>query len=155
MWTSRRLLLALVITTAATGRAAADPPGGLKPVCGAACMEPCQLVCRCDVRTVTETRHCWEVEQVPVCIPKVRCPLFDFLTGRSRDDCAGCARGDCDGTLCSGGSCGRVRYVKRLVRKEYECETQVVEWKVAAASGGGKCGESGAPASGCAPAARH
>jgi hypothetical protein len=126
--------------------------GFQKPACAEdCCVEPCSLVCCAEVKTVKEKKHCWEVECEPVCIPKVRCPLFSFFTGHKADSCTGCGTEGCVDDCCDA-QCGKVRMVRKLKKKEYECEKQVVEWTVRSANPGcGKCGEGCAPASCCAP----
>jgi len=101
--------------------------------CGRGC-EDCQVVC--EMKTIK--RHVWVVEYVPICPALPRC-------GRN-DPCGGCdcGCGGCDEVSCAscrGNSCcdpccglptcvtppkcGHQRTVKRLVRKEVECQVPV------------------------------
>jgi len=145
------LLIGLPLLLAGTATAGQIQQAGFqKPSCGEdCCVEPCCMVCHAEIKTVKEKKHCWEVECEPVCIPKVRCPLFDFFRGSS--SCDGCGSEGCNDLNCCD-LCGDVRMVRKLVKKEYECEKQVVEWSVRCVSPGcGKCGEGCAPAEGCGP----
>jgi len=137
---------------------AADVCGGCKATEGCqSCCEGCRLVCSPECKTVKEKKHGWDVECEPVCIPKVKCPLFNFF-GFGSSKSAGCencgdksCNGNCDGR-CQQVACGRIRTVHKLKKVEYETEKTVVEWKVKrCAIDCGKCGGGCAPLGCCGP----
>jgi hypothetical protein len=142
---TRVAILTLVSSTTCAGQI--QTAGFQKPACAEeCCVEPCGMVCCATVKTVSEKKHCFEVECVPVCIPKVHCPLFRFFASNNP---SGCGEEDCDGGCCDG-LCGEVRVVHKLKKTSYECEKQVVVWSVRRIDAGcAKCSEGCAPAGGC------
>ena len=97
--------------------------------CDTCVPQPCYECCP-EFKTETVTKHCWEIECERICVPRVRCPfkkLFSFGGCKSCGGCGGCTEGCCEQVCC----CADVRVVRRLVKKEYECEECVVEWHVA------------------------
>lgn len=108
--------------------------GKCKPAgsCDSVQCDSCRYVCCPEVKTEKVKKHCWETECKPVCIPKVRCPLFDFFR---KDKCDPCTALDANGRSLSG-ACAEVRMVKKLKKVEYECEKCVVEWNVRLVSNG-------------------
>lgn len=95
-------LLAAALFVTPTSKGVADNfPTACCHVCG-------QKVCYPEAKVEKETRHCWEVECKEICIPAIRFPWMK----------------------CGPLHCGRVRAVKGLVAKDYECEKCVYEWKI-------------------------
>ena len=140
---------------------AADGCGCSKATEGChSCCEGCMLICSPECKTVKEKKHCWDVECEPVCIPKVRCPLFNlfgFGSGASAccDSCGDqFCNGNCNGN-CQQASCGKIRVVRKLKKVEYQVEKTVVEWKVKrCALECGKCCDGCAPIGCCGPSGR-
>lgn len=132
--------------------------GGAKATdCCQNCCGGCMLVCSPECKTVKEKKHGWEVECEHVCIPKVRCPLFNLFGcgSGSSHGCQECGdkncQGNCNGS-CQQSSCAKIRTVRKLKKEEYETEKTVVEWKVTkCAIGCGKCCDGCAPMSCCGP----
>lgn len=125
------------------------------------CCEGCILVCSPECRTVKEKKHGWEVECEHVCIPKVRCPLFNLFGCGSGSSvcCQNCGdnscQGNCDGS-CQQASCGKIRTVRKLKKVEYEVEKCVVEWKVKqCAWDSGKCCNGCPPPQTCCAPSGH
>ncbi|MCA9239771.1 MAG: hypothetical protein KDA37_06215 [Planctomycetales bacterium] len=93
-----------------------------------------------------------------ICVPKVVCPwakggcgltIFNFLKHKKHADCCStccgdaccndaCGCGDCcsNGGCCGGGRgcwkpcCGKVKCVRDIEKKTYECEECVCKWEV-------------------------
>ncbi len=85
------------------------------PHCGDACYP--------TVVKGTETKHCWNVETKAICIPKVRFP-WESNCGK------GCGGKACGKDNCVPPKCGRTKYVRVLVKHEYECSTCKYVWDV-------------------------
>lgn len=100
---SYKLLAALAMVLATAGWGVADHcgPRGC-PECGCKTCVP-------TPETKKVKKHCWEVDCKDVCIPKFKWPW---------EPC------------CSEPRCGRVRSVKVLIKKEYECEECGYKWTV-------------------------
>ena len=133
------LALALVTTLAGTSAIAGDHGHGGKddghskgghrafcPHCGDACYP--------TVTKGTETKHCWNVDTKAICIPKVRFP-WESTCGK------GCGGKDCGKSNCAPPKCGRTKYVKVLVKHEYECSTCKYSWDVDSYKNGGGKGD--------------
>lgn len=116
--------LALVVTIAGTPTFAGDDGHDGKhvrqgdgerrvlcPHCGDACYP--------TVTKGKETKTCWNVETIPICIPKVRFPWENSCCSK------GCGK---DG--CVPPKCGRTKYVNVLMKHEYECSTCKYSWDV-------------------------
>ena len=99
------------------------------------------VACHPTIETEKIKKTCWDVEEDYVCIPKVRCPLFDFLSGRTKSSnwsatgCAeGCSTEGCTSEGCGGSACrqlsARVRKVRKAVKREVDCgEKCVATWE--------------------------
>jgi len=119
--------------------------------------DSCRLYCQPECKTVKVTRHCFETECKPICIPPVTlpcCGLKKFFGGSGTDACCddGCHKNGLMQKLCSKLTAGRIRHVNTYSKKEYECGTKCVcEWKVVC--GGAGCCEQGCCDSGtlCTP----
>ncbi|HRX81372.1 MAG TPA: hypothetical protein P5307_20020 [Pirellulaceae bacterium] len=85
------------------------------PHCGDACYP--------TVTKGKETKTCWNVESVAICIPKVRFP-WESNCGK------GCGGKDCGKENCVPPKCGRTKYVNVLMKHEYECSTCKYSWDV-------------------------
>lgn len=106
--------------------------------CDTVSCQPCMLICRPEIKTKTEKKHCWEVECDYVCVPKVQCPISAWIRSKIHGDaescCDTCGTAGCNG--CETGVCNqtplhaRIRTVRRLKKVEYECEKCVVEWHI-------------------------
>lgn len=127
------LLLAMTISAEAGWLSGKCKPEGC---CDNVSCAPCSYVCCPEVKQEKVKKYCWEVECVPVCVPKVKCPLFSFF---SKDKCDPCTDLDACGRPLSS-LCADVKMVKKLKKVEYECEECVVEWKVQCVSN--NCGKS-------------
>lgn len=92
------------------------------PANGTCC--PDHYTCCPEVKSEKVKKSCWQTECEPVCIPPVRCPLFDCFRQDHCDPCAGPLFG---GRFLSG-SCGKIRVVNKLKKVDYECEKCAVEW---------------------------
>ncbi|TWT59011.1 hypothetical protein KOR42_23990 [Thalassoglobus neptunius] len=144
-----QLFLALALIVSASSQATAGNfLGACKPTgcCETVNCPPCQLVCCPETKAEKVKKHCWEIECEPICVPRVRCPLFDFFR---KDQCD-----QCDAMSANGGSycnrCADVKMVRKLKKVEYECEKCVVEWKVHRVPvSAGKCCDGAPPALGC------
>lgn len=136
------------------------------------CAERCEKKCVGECKSVTETKHCWNTECDEVCVPPVRLPcckcLLKGMCGKGKcGSCCSCGdSGCCDSNSCRQDPCCRegllhrlfskcagcrIRCVSRLKKHEYDCEKNVIEWKVACGGGccSNDCCETGAH---CAPA---
>lgn len=103
-------LFALIVSVFAAACIAVAGDGscvGLCPTCG-------EKVCVTSAKPGKETRDCWEVECVEVCIPPVRFP-WECCDRRACDCCDACGP-------CVSDKCGQVRCVRRLRKEEYECD---------------------------------
>ena len=105
----RQLGLAIAFSLAMfAGRAVVAGEG-----CGAKCPS-CDYTCEMTVDNSPVKKHCWRVEYKPVCIPKV---TFPWQRG-----CDSCGKSGKGGKGCAGcNGCAKVKYVKVLVKEEYEC----------------------------------
>jgi hypothetical protein len=81
------------------------------PHCGDACYP--------TVTKGKETKSCWNVDNVPICIPKVRFPWEKSCCDK------GCGK---DG--CVPPKCGRTKHVNVLMKHEYECSKCEYSWDV-------------------------
>lgn len=82
-------------------------------------------VCRPVPTTKTVADHCWRVEWKRVCIPAVQPPWARWW------------RGSCDGDegcddVREGARCGRVRWVRVLVKEKRERKVRTCDWLVEA-----------------------
>ena len=112
--------------------------------CRAICPN-CDRCCTFNAECGKEEKECYEVECVEICIPRV---VFPWQKQRS------CGHGGCDS--CDGG-CGkcsrvnngaRVKTVKKLKKKTYECPACKYEW-TPARYGCGNCHANGCNGAGC------
>ena len=102
------VLMICVVCQTASARADSCAPG-CKPGYSAGGAE-CVCFCRPGARQETVTKECFEVECEYICIPGIRFPWQN---------------------CCEPPSCGKVRRVRRLTSREYECGTRTVwEWEV-------------------------
>lgn len=85
------------------------------PHCGEACYP--------TVTKGKETKHCFNTETKPICIPKVRFPWESG--GKGKDGCAE-------------PKCGRTKYVNVLLKHEYECSVCKYSWDPGAFKDGAK-----------------
>ncbi len=133
----------------------------------------CKSCCTLKVECGKQEKHCWEIECETICIPRV---VFPWQVKRAKANgqcCNSCATG-CDSCDAGCGSCGksclkctcvnngaRVKKVKKLKKKKYECPACKYEWTPACNCCGNGCGngcgdpgcDSGCDAPGCdAPA---
>ncbi|MCO6459211.1 MAG: hypothetical protein J5I93_28210, partial [Pirellulaceae bacterium] len=76
-------------------------------VCDVQCPQ-CQHVCKFEFDKDTVDKHCWKVKIEPVCVPPIKWPW---------EPCCSPPR-----------KCAKVRYVKKLVKHEYECEVCKCKW---------------------------
>lgn len=114
----------------AKGKAAKDPKkassGDEKPACmrcGATCgLEP---ICVCEPGTKKRPKTEFDVECGPICIAGCGDP-FDRKGSPACTGCTGCTHGGPEPCECR----GRVRVVKKLVRKTVDEEVPTVERKV-------------------------
>ena len=142
--------------------------------CCGACCDGCRDCCVASAERVKVEKHCWCVECEKICVPKVVCPwaeggsgltLFNWFKknrgcGCCVDSCCAgvcCRCSDCcgGGGCCSGGCCcckprcGKVKCVRDLVKKTYECDACEYKWKIRrlppccceGCCSGGCCGE--------------
>jgi hypothetical protein len=108
----------------------------------------CQQCCTLDVKSETEEKSCWEVKCEQICIPRVVFPWQNRKALR-HGGCADCSArcDDCDsGCDACVGKCGkcsvvhngaRVRTVRKLHKRTYECPTCKYEWTPASCGSGG------------------
>ena len=76
---------------------------------GHVCCPACNYVCEFSVEKAKEKKHCYEVECKAICIPPL---TFPWQNGY------GC----CKDVACPGTArCGKVKFVRVLVKVEYEC----------------------------------
>jgi len=75
------------------------------PHCGEACYP--------TVTKGTVTKHCFDTESKPICIPKVRFPWEPGGKGKG---------------ACATPKCGRTKYVNVLIKHEYECSVCKYSW---------------------------
>lgn len=116
------------------------------------CHNCCVLKAECG----KEEKSCWEVECEKICIPCVVFPWQKWKAkknGCGKSNCECCAgtcdsaAGGCDGGCDDGcGSCcssvnngARVRTVRKLVKKKYECPVCKYKWEPACCGNG--CGD--------------
>lgn len=123
---------------------------------GCCCGNRGRECCVASVEKVKIEKHCWCVKKEKICVPKVVCPwaeggcgltCFNFL--RKSNGCHNCgdvccsdaccnAGGDCNagGRLCGRQGCcykprcGKVKCVRDIEKKTYECEECVCKWEV-------------------------
>jgi len=78
------------------------------------CSEPCYPT----VTKGTETKTCWDVECKAICIPRVTFPWeHGWHGGKGKDGCVE-------------PKCGRVKYVNKLMKCEYECSVCKYSWDI-------------------------
>ncbi|HIK94645.1 MAG TPA: hypothetical protein EYG03_22090 [Planctomycetes bacterium] len=124
----------LVVATMCVSTAAAFAESG--PCTSAGCADSFRLSCQAECKIVKVTRHCFETECKPICIPPVTlpcCRLKKLFGGAGNDECSddACRRNGLLHRLCSKLTAGRIRHVNTYSKKEYECGTKCVcEWKV-------------------------
>jgi len=89
------------------------------PRCGEACYP--------TMNKGTETKHWWETESKPICIPKVRFPWESSGKGKGlgRDGCVT-------------PKCGRTKYVKVLIKHECEHSVGKYRWDPSSSENGAK-----------------
>jgi hypothetical protein len=88
-------------------------------------------------------KSCWEIECEEICIPRV---VFPWQKWKAKRDgsCGSCdACGDGRGSCCTVNNGARVKVVKKLKKKKYECPKCKYEWAPAcgAQSGCSTCGQ--------------
>jgi len=158
----RTFILSMAAALLAAGSASAVERCGGPRDCGACGKSDCRVVC--EMKTVK--KHCWVVECEQLCPTLPKCPkwcwgCFSFCGGKcSKKACgSGCGEDACGagcGDACGKGcpskrmvppKCGKKRTVKKLVKKEYECEVPVYKCTACGACGscGDGCGEEAAP----------
>lgn len=81
--------------------------------------------CRVDVSREKVKKHCWEVKCEQICIPPIQFPW---------QKCHQCGSKSCNCEQPTG--CGRVITVRRLVRREFECNECKYDWKLESPCGG-------------------
>jgi hypothetical protein len=100
----------------------AAPFAGADDRCGAPCN--CEIRCprcRCcvpEVEVVKLKKECFEVECVPICIPRITFPWERIKRCKS----------SCGELCCQPPKCAHVRNVRVLVVKEYECHECAYSW---------------------------
>jgi len=98
--------------------------------CGAKCPS-CDYVCEMTVDSSPEKKSCWKIEYKPVCIPKV---TFPWQRG-----CTSCGKSGKGGKGCAGcNGCAKIKYVKVLVKHEYECPSCKCKFTPVPCGKGGK-----------------
>jgi len=145
----------LAIGAAANSASAIERCGGSRS-CHGCGKSNCQLVC--EMKTVKKS--CWVIECEQMC-PLL--PSCSKSCGRSKScgsGCGGCGEDAC-GTGCGKGccskplvppKCGKMRTVKKLVKKEYEVKVPVYKCKACGGCGGCGIGEEAARPAVPAPA---
>lgn len=84
---------------------------------GQVCCPKCNYVCEFSVDKAKEKKHCYEVQCKTICIPPL---TFPWQSGHA------CGKDiACRGTT----RCGRVKFVRVLVKQEYECTRCKHTWK--------------------------
>lgn len=121
---------------------------GVLPVYGgnSGCCSAKNLVCpQCHCEVTTEegkvTKHCYEIECEQICIPKVRIPWH--LLGQKFSRKSKCDTGGCETPDCSPPPCGKVRTIRVLKKKEYECKVCKCKWTPVCNEGGCDTGSAG------------
>lgn len=120
--------LAILLATAGTFAAAPFVLGtnplaaGHSSGCDVTCTHCGREFCYPVPKEVTVSKHCWEVECKRVCIPAVRFPWERWFGG----GCDGCDAG-CDSCR---PRCGRVRWVRVLKKRKYDCKKLGCDWIV-------------------------
>ena len=103
--------------------------------------------CHCEVTTEEGkvTKYCYEIECEQICIPKIRIPWH--LLGQKIWCKSQCDTGGCETTGCSPPPCGKVRTIRVLKKKEYECKVCKCKWTPVCneCSCGDGCCEAGCP----------
>lgn len=107
----------------------------------------CNWACELQAETVAETEHCWQIESVPICVPRVTFPW--------EKRCHHCGTRGCTAQTCGLAAAQRkgakVKCVRRLVKKEYECQRCEYEWspkRLPCCGPPGSCGDKDANAEG-------
>lgn len=100
---------ALLLVATLFGLTLAEPTFAAKPHGCDRCPKCSTKVCRPEPTKEKEEKYCWEVECKEICIPHFKWPW------------APC---------CEPPKCGRVRTVKVLEKKEYECEKCRYKWEI-------------------------
>ncbi len=112
---------------------------------GQRCAGPCQTTCpnchNCCVLKAEcgkEEKSCWEVECEEICIPCVVLPWQKWLAKHhGKGSCQSCTSG-CN--ACSTVNNGaRVKTVRKLKKKTYECPKCKYKWEPACGGNGGCC----------------
>lgn len=97
--------------------------------CSAKCPN-CDYVCEMTIDHSPVKKYCWKVEYKPICIPKITLPW--------QRGCGAC-KGGKDGKGCAGCSgCAKIKYVKVLVKHEYECPSCKCKYTPVPCGKGGK-----------------
>lgn len=100
------LIIAFSVAMLAGGVAASAGDGHVK-------CSKCDHVCEMTIDHSPKKKTCWRIEYKPICVPKV---TFPWQKG------CGCGKSGKGGKGCSGcNGCAKVKYVKVLVKDEYEC----------------------------------
>lgn len=81
----------------------------------------CNYVCQLTKEQVTETKHCYDVECKPVCVPPITFP-WERGSGKGKG-------------LATPKRCGKVKVVRVLVKEEYECTKCKCKWTAVPAKG--------------------
>ena len=66
----------------------------------------CKHICKLSIEESADTKHCWQIECKPICIPHVTFPWQS----------------------CCSPKCATLKYVRTLKRVEYECPACKYEW---------------------------
>ncbi len=115
----------------------------------------CHACCTLKVESGKEEKSCWEIECEEICIPCVVFPWQKWKADRNGGHASGCPAG-CDGGhgTCACGSCAkgkcscvnngaRVKVVKKLKKKTYECPKCKYEWSPSCCCNGNGCTDPG------------
>lgn len=119
------LLLAILLVRLAP---AGDEVQSTKSGKGVECPH-CHHICQSSCETAKEKKHAWDMKVEPLCIPKCRFPWHSHALSKGGKDC------------CEGADCAKVRYVRKLVKREYECEVCKQKWTAVCADCGKATGE--------------
>jgi len=116
----RLVAIALMLGITSSTATAADSCGSCRP--GRVQCPRCSTPCQAKVTKGTESKRCWGVECKKICIPRVTFPWQTCKKSHCQS-CSTCDSGNgCDHCAdCPKPRCGRTRYVRVLMKHEYEC----------------------------------
>ena len=86
----------------------------------------CQEVCQAKVSKEDVKKTRYEVDCEKICIPRITLPW----QGCKTNGCCSCGDKSCSGGCKQPAKCGRVRTVRRLVKKSYTCQKCKYTWEV-------------------------